>query len=102
LTIGYAQADVHEHQGILEDIVVAKDYRGKGIGKQLLNKILRTLRRRGATTILAEVHYKCASAIPFYYRQGFRIIGFMQDYFGIGHDTIILKLTLNDGKLTCS
>ncbi|MGQ9624062.1 MAG: GNAT family N-acetyltransferase [Candidatus Bathycorpusculaceae bacterium] len=93
--IGYAQANVHEHQGILEDIVVAKDYQGRGIGKLLLNKILQTLRRRGATLVLAEVHYKCASAIPFYYKHGFRIIGFMQDYFGIGHDAIILKLVLN-------
>jgi ribosomal protein S18 acetylase RimI-like enzyme len=44
--------------------------------------------------VQADVHYKCASAIPFYYKFGFRIAGFQQDYFGAGHDAIILKLEL--------
>lgn len=92
--IGYVQAEVHNDQTVLEDIAVAKEYQRKGIGKRLLNKELKALKRKGAGTVLAEVHYKCAPAIPFYYKYNFRIIGFVQDYFGVGHDTIILKLLL--------
>lgn len=92
--VGYVLADAHGQQGTLEDIVVAKDYQGRGIGRRLLEKILEVLKRKGATIVLAEVHYKCASAVPFYYKHGFRITGFMQDYFGFGHDAIILKLAL--------
>jgi len=92
--VGYVQAEVRNDQAVLEDIAVAKEYQGKGIGKRLLGKELKALKRKGAGMVRAEVHYKCASAIPFYYKYNFRITGFVQDYFGIGHDTIILKLVL--------
>jgi len=92
--IGYVQAEVHNNKAMLEDIAVAKEHQRRGIGKRLLVKELKALKRKGAKIVLAEVHYKCASAIPFYYKHNFRIIGFVQDYFGIGHDTIILKLVL--------
>lgn len=92
--VGYVQAEVRNDQAVLEDIAVAKEYQGKSVGKRLLDKELKALKRKGARMVRAEVHYKCASAIPFYYKHNFRITGFVQDYFGIGHDTIILKLVL--------
>jgi ribosomal protein S18 acetylase RimI-like enzyme len=93
--VGYAQADVSENkEAVLEDIAVAEEYQGRGIGKQLLNEELKALRRKGSKLLFAEVHYKCASAIPFYYEHDFRVSGFGQDYFGIGHDAIILKRNL--------
>ena len=55
---------------------------------------LQVLKRKKVKLVFAEVHYKCASAVPFYYKFGFRIVGFQQDYFGVGHDAIILKLGL--------
>lgn len=92
--VGYVQAEVRNDQAVLEDIAVANEHQGQGIGKRLLDKELKALKRKGARTVLAEVHYKCASAIPFYYKHNFRITRFVQDYFGTGHDTIILKLLL--------
>jgi ribosomal protein S18 acetylase RimI-like enzyme len=93
--IGYVQADLCNDEAVLEDIVVDKEYQGKGIGKILLNKELKALKQKKVKVVLAEVHYKCASAIPFYYKHNFRISGFRRDYFGEGHDAIILKLVLN-------
>ena len=92
--IGYAQAEAHGKMAVLEDIAVSQKWQGKGIGKILLKKEVETLKQREVKIIVAEVHYKCASAIPFYYKFGFRISGFEQDHFGIGHDAIILKLQL--------
>ena len=92
--IGYAQAEAHGKMAVLEDIAVSQKWQGKGIGKMLLKKEVETLKQRGVKIVVAEVHYKCASAIPFYYKFGFRISGFEQDHFGIGHDAIILKLQL--------
>lgn len=92
--IGYVQADARNDIALLEDIVVAKEYQGRRIGKQLLDKTLALLKQRVVKIVFAEVHYECASAIPFYYKNNFRISGFGQDYFGVGHDAIILKLVL--------
>jgi ribosomal protein S18 acetylase RimI-like enzyme len=93
--VGYVQADTRNDEAVLEDIAVAKEYQGKGIGRRLLDKELRALKQKRVKIVFAEVHYKCASAIPFYYKHDFRISGFSQDFFGIGHDAVILKLVLN-------
>lgn len=93
--VGYALSEMHnDKEAVLEDIVVAEDHQKKGIGSLLLNKTVKALKHDKARTVFAEVHYKCAAAIPFYYKHGFRVSGFGQDYFGIGHDAIILKLVL--------
>lgn len=92
--VGYVQAETHNGDAVLEDIAVAKKYQGKNVGKRLLEKELTVLKLKGVKIVLAEVHYKCASAIPFYYKHNFRITGFVQDFFGISHDAIILKLVL--------
>jgi ribosomal protein S18 acetylase RimI-like enzyme len=92
--VGYVLADVHNNSAVLEDIAVAAAYQKKGIGEQLLNKEFEVLKEKGVKMVFAEVHYKCASAIPFYYNHNFRISGFSQDLFGIGHDAIILKRIL--------
>ena len=96
--VGYAQAhnEVSKNEATLDDIAVAAEYQGKGIGKLLLNNVIEILKQIGCTSILAEVHYKCAPAIPFYYKHGFRIIGFMQNYFGSGHDAMILQKNLSN------
>jgi ribosomal-protein-alanine N-acetyltransferase len=90
--VGYAQAEVRGDRAILQDIAVAEDHQRRGIGRKLLLKALDTVKAKGARIVLAEVHYKCASAIPFYYAHGFRISGSSQDYFGLGHDAVIVKL----------
>jgi ribosomal-protein-alanine N-acetyltransferase len=92
--VGYVQGDTRGPMTTIEDLAVAKNYQGKGIGKQLIRSELEALEARGAKMVIAEVHYQNAQAIPFYYKQGFRISGCLQDYFGIGHDAIILKLAL--------
>lgn len=94
--IGYAQAEARKSkQAILQDIAVSKKFQGKKVGTRLLNKTIEAVEAKGARMMFAEAHYKCAAAIPFYYKHGFRISGFSQDHFGIGHDAIILKRELN-------
>lgn len=92
--VGYVQAQIHDIMAVIEDIAVDEKFQGKGVGGKLLREELQALRHRNVKFVFAEVHYKCASAIPFYYKFGFRVCGFQQDYFGIGHDAIILKLEL--------
>jgi ribosomal protein S18 acetylase RimI-like enzyme len=92
--VGYVQAEVQDNSAVLEDIAVAKEHQKKGLGKMLLDEEIEVLKRKGVKTLFAEVHYLCASAIPFYYEHEFRIVGFVQDYFGIGHDAIVLRLVL--------
>lgn len=92
--VGYVQGDIRGSMASLEDLAVEEQHQGKGVGTQLLNIELEALKKRGSKIVVAEVHYKNAQAIPFYYKHGFRISGCVQDRFGIDHDAIILKLIL--------
>jgi len=92
--VGYVQGEIRGAIATLEDLAVAKEYQNKGIGTQLLNVDLEALKKRGSKIVIAEVHYRNAEAIPFYYKHGFRLSGCAQDFFGIDHDAIILKLIL--------
>jgi len=93
--VGYVQAEVrNDDEAVLEDIAVDKENQGLGIGSCLLEKCLHVLKDKGIKVVFAEVHYKCASAIPFYYKHDFRIIGVKQDRFGEGQDAVILKKIL--------
>jgi ribosomal protein S18 acetylase RimI-like enzyme len=92
--VGYVLADIHDDEAVLEDIAISEKLQGRGIGRCLLNKELTALKYKKVKLVRAEVHYKCASAIPFYYKHNFRITGFVQDFFGKGHDAIILKMII--------
>jgi ribosomal protein S18 acetylase RimI-like enzyme len=92
--VGYVQAEVHGSMTVIEDIAVNKKFQGIGVGRKLMREVLQVLKRKNVGLVFADVHYKGASAIPFYYKFGFRIAGFQQDYFGAGHGAIILKLEL--------
>ena len=92
--VGYVQGDIRGAMATLEDLAVAKEYQNKGVGSQLLSVELEALKKRRLKIVIAEVHYRNSEAIPFYYKHGFRLSGCAQDFFGIGHDAIILKLIL--------
>ncbi len=92
--VGYVMGDVHGSHAVLEDIAVDEARQNLGIGRMLLETELGALRTTEAEAVRAEVHYKCASAIPFYYKHGFRISGVCRNFFGMGHDAIILELLL--------
>jgi len=70
--IGYVQASTRGSRAVIEDLVVDKGYQGKGVGRRLLKKELQILKRKNVKLVVAEVHFKCASSIPFYYKFGFR------------------------------
>ena len=92
--VGYIMGNIEKGKSWIEDIAVDVNYQKRGIGKQLLKKELTELKKRGAKIVIAEVHHKQTPAIPFYYRYGFRISGYMLDFFGPGHDAIFLERAL--------
>ena len=81
--------------GVVDDLAVAEEYQGMGVGSALLTRVLGEFKKAGLKVAMLEVHHLRSEAIPFYYRHGFRISGSAQDYFGVGHDAIIMRKELN-------
>jgi ribosomal protein S18 acetylase RimI-like enzyme len=59
-------------QGYIFDIFVKKEFRGKGIGKILLEKAQSYCREKGYSRILLRVFVNNANAIGLYNRMGFK------------------------------
>jgi predicted GNAT family N-acyltransferase len=68
-------------------MAVLKDYRGRGIGKQLLQRAAATARKGGAKSIYLHAQ---VPVIGFYESMGFRCVGPIFDEAGIPHRKMIL------------
>jgi GNAT superfamily N-acetyltransferase len=72
-------------------IVTHNDYRGKGIGKKLLEETYREAKKMGCTNIIAETsgqdHY--APTRSFYISNGFILEGKLTDFYDKGDDKYI-------------
>lgn len=83
--LGYVivYADVAHGLIQLQDLMVARQYRRRGIGKRLLNIARRWARdQEGSfTQMIAELQTKNFPAIQFYQQHGFTFCGFNDQYF---------------------
>jgi len=78
--VGYAVGRVttlpsffeHRYRGSIHDVFVKLEYRRRGIGRQLVDEILRWLEDRGVTLVELTVAAN-NDAIPFWERLGFRV-----------------------------
>lgn len=78
--IGYAVGRIttlppffeQRYRGYIHDVFVKTDYRRRGIGRQLVDEILRWLLRRGVSLVELTVAAN-NDAIPFWERLGFRV-----------------------------
>lgn len=73
-------ADVHK-LAIIQDIVVAQDFRERGIGTRLLSIARRWASEHEAHQLLVEVATKNSPAIDFLQNRGLRFCGFNDQYF---------------------
>jgi ribosomal protein S18 acetylase RimI-like enzyme len=78
---GFVMGEIYRwHDGLrghIEDFGITKQYQGQKLGGQLLDKIEKHLKRKGANSIVLEVNEK-ASAERFYKRNGYKSSGYIQ------------------------
>ena len=75
---------IHKEKIIFVDIIgVRESFRGKGVGKTLLNRVINHAREKGCEQIMLAVSISNQKAIGLYRRMGFRRIG--------GCDTVLVN-----------
>ncbi len=90
---GYACVSVvYEYAEIL-NIAVASPFRGRGIGKYLLNTMHATAKRSGAKECLLEVRVSNHVAISLYEKCGYEQYGVRPRYYG-NEDALLMRKTL--------
>jgi predicted GNAT family N-acyltransferase len=85
--VGTARVVSHHGSAKIGRMAVLKSYRGKGVGKKLLQRAVATAKKLGARTIYLHAQ---VPVIEFYEKLGFRCVGPVFDEAGIPHRKMIL------------
>jgi ribosomal protein S18 acetylase RimI-like enzyme len=92
--IGHVLAIWREAPGEVElkSVAIASEHRGRGLGAALIERVLSTLRDRGARRVLVGTSNASTDNLRFYQRVGFRLLRVERDYFsaakGYGPDCV--------------
>ncbi|MGI6228454.1 MAG: ribosomal protein S18-alanine N-acetyltransferase [Christensenellales bacterium] len=92
---GYAGLHILDGEAELVNIAVKAEYRGKGLGRGLLNEAVEFSKRRGAERLFLEVDTENAAAINLYQSAGFKTIFTRKRYYPNGHDAHVMEKSLN-------
>lgn len=85
--VGIALAEVHRWNGTLwvHELHVAEAYRGQGLGRRLIERLVGAARERELRALVCETQSTNVPAIGFYHRVGLRIDGIDLSYY-TNHD----------------
>lgn len=92
--IGYVSYMYCCENADLIKIVVAKNYRGRGIGRLLMQESIIELQKMAISKIILEVRKTNKSAKVLYEKIGFKKIHERQKYYDDGEDADIYRLSL--------
>ena len=95
--IAYAVASHVFDQGDVQHITVEQSFRGRGLGRQLLQGLVDGLVAQGVGTVFLEVRPSNGAAVHLYQSMGFVCIQKRQDYYpgvdGVREDAWVFSLT---------
>lgn len=88
--VGYVSYWIVLGEGQIHDVVVNEKFRRMGLGRKLVNHILRTGRHEGIFDFTLEVRSRNEAAIKLYEEFGFRSEGIRKGYYDDEDDAIIM------------
>lgn len=93
--VGHIHGNTNGGVAYLNDIMINKRYRNKGIGKMLLTKFEEIAKNRKCHVCLLLTTDKHAAAIPFYQKNEYRIAASVPDmYWHVNEYYMIKRLTV--------
>ncbi len=79
--IGYAGLQTVLDEGYITNIAVSRDFRGRGVGSALVERLKEKAREKGLAFISLEVRQSNAAAIALYEKQGFKTVGKRKNFY---------------------
>ncbi len=93
--IGYIMFWLIEDEAQINNLAVHPDFRGKGIGAEILRFALDKIRHQGGTFVTLEVRQSNAAAICLYQKMGFTLLGVRAGYYqNPSEDARVMSLDL--------
>ena len=88
--VGFAGISVIFDEATLNNIVVKKSYRGKGIGGEMLETLIDLCSDMNLKTFTLEVNVENTPAIKLYEKFGFKNLGVRKKYYNNSRDAFIM------------
>ena len=88
---GYICPMVLLDEGHILNVAVRYDLRGQGIGRLLIERVIRDCHKRGAAFVSLEVRASNAPAIRLYHNLGFVMTGTRKSYYENGEDAFLME-----------
>lgn len=92
--VGYAGVFLVIPEADVQTVAVAVEEQGRGTGRVLLGALIDHARARGAGVLHLEARADNAAACGLYGSLGFLADGRRRDYYGRGHDALLMSLRL--------
>jgi ribosomal-protein-alanine N-acetyltransferase len=93
--LGYVIATTRTYNlGHIISVAVHPEYRGKGLGKLLMENIIDLLTRKGISTIRLEVRRGNVVAQRLYEKFGFNLAFVIENYYSDGEDALVFLKNL--------
>jgi len=80
--VGLVGLIVEGNKAEIEPLIVCKAYRGKGIGKQLIEAVISEARKIGVRLLNVRPVARNMKTIKFLYKQGFKNLGYVELFMG--------------------
>ena len=94
--IGYICPMLLMDEGHILNVAVRREARGSGVGRILVETVMRECLERGAAFISLEVRPSNVSAIRLYAALGFIETGRRKKYYENGEDALLMEYTFNN------
>lgn len=94
--IGYVGLYKVFNQGDITNIAVLKEYQGRGIGKMLMNAIIKKAKEREIDDIMLEVRESNQKAITLYEKTGFASAGIRKNFYEKPVENAIVMIYRSD------
>ncbi len=88
--VGYVSSWIDVQRAEILNLFVTKKYRNKGIGKSLVNQVIKICVQKEVTHLSLEVRTSNKSAINLYRSLGFRKVLVREKYYQDGEDAILM------------
>ena len=96
---GYAGLDLAGDTADVMTVATAPTHQGRGVGRLLLDELLRRARAHGVDAVLLEVRADNDAARRLYDRAGFEVISIRRRYYQPGDvDALVMRLLVTKGE----
>jgi ribosomal-protein-alanine N-acetyltransferase len=96
--VGYICPMLVMDEGHILNVAVDKKFRGLGIGRQLVERVLMDCRSQNAEFVSLEVRPSNIAAISLYQQLGFIVTGRRKAYYENGEDALMMEYIYSDNK----